>query len=47
LPKLQTAGRLEDLDTFIAGAPPVRTLVGFAVTSQFGKALRGQSVAVD
>ena len=41
LPKMQTVGKLDDLDEFIGGAAPVRTLLGFAATDVFGKALEG------
>jgi tetratricopeptide (TPR) repeat protein len=41
LPKLPTAGKIEDLDEFFAGAAPVRSLVGFSVSPQFGRALEG------
>ena len=41
LPKMQTVGRIDDPDDFIAGAAPVRSLLGFAVTQAFGKALAG------
>jgi hypothetical protein len=42
LPKMQTVGKVEDIDDFIGGAPPVRTLLGFAATDAFGKALAGE-----
>ena len=32
-------------ERFIAGAPPVRSLLGFAVTALFGKLLRGNAKA--
>ena len=38
LPRLQSAGRIEDLDTFIGEAGPVRSLVAFSVTPKFEKA---------
>ncbi|MSP61341.1 MAG: hypothetical protein EXR72_13550 [Myxococcales bacterium] len=37
LPKLQTVGKIDDLDDFIGGVPAVRTLLGFAATDHFGK----------
>jgi len=40
LPRMQTVGRIEDLDEFIAATPPVRALLAFAVTPQFGELLR-------
>ena len=39
LPKMPTAGRLDDLEDFFANAAPVRSLVSFAASSQFAKAL--------
>ncbi len=42
LPKMQTVGRIDDLDEFIAGAPPVRALLGFAVSPLFGRLLHGE-----
>jgi hypothetical protein len=30
---------MEDLEEFIGGAPPVRTLLGFAATDAFGAAV--------
>ena len=42
LPKMQTVGRIDDLDEFIAGAPPVRSLLGFAVSPLFGRLLHGE-----
>jgi tetratricopeptide (TPR) repeat protein len=41
LPKMQTVGKLDDLDDFIDHVPPVRSLLGFAVTPAFGQALKG------
>src|SRR5205823_12042629 len=43
LPKLQTVGKIDDLDEFIATCAPVRGLLGFAVTPLFGKLLHGQA----
>jgi hypothetical protein len=43
LPKMQTVGRIDDLDEFIAQAAPVRALLGFAVTPLFGKLLHGHA----
>ena len=39
LPKMPTAGRLEDLDDFFTRTGPVRALVSFAASSQFKRAL--------
>ncbi len=39
LPKLPSAGRIDDLEEFLAGAAPVRGLVAFAASSQFARAL--------
>jgi hypothetical protein len=39
LPRLQTVGRIDDLDEFIAATPPVRALAEFAVTASFGALL--------
>ena len=41
LPRLQTVGRIDDLDEFVAGTPPVRELVIYAVSPRFGKLLHG------
>jgi tetratricopeptide (TPR) repeat protein len=41
LPKMPTGGPLSDMDTFIAGAPPVKTLISFAASVEFGRALNG------
>jgi hypothetical protein len=39
LPKLPSAGKLEDLDDFFGGAAPARALLGFSVSPRFGRAL--------
>jgi tetratricopeptide (TPR) repeat protein len=39
LPKLPSAGKIDDLEEFLAGASPVRALVSFAASSQFARAL--------
>jgi hypothetical protein len=39
LPKMQTVGKMDDLEEFIGGAPPVRSLLGFAATDAFGAAV--------
>ncbi len=39
LPKMPTAGRMEDLDDFLMNTGPVRGLVSFAASSQFKRAL--------
>jgi len=41
LPKLPTAGKVEDLDEFFASAAPARGLVAFASSPRFGRALEG------
>ena len=41
LPKMPTVGKIEDLDEFIGGAPPVRSLISFAASDAFGKAIAG------
>ncbi len=41
LPKLPTAGKVEDLDDFFASTPPARGLVSFASSPRFGRALEG------
>ena len=41
LPKMQTVGKIEDLDEFIGGALPVRALISFAASDAFGRALAG------
>jgi hypothetical protein len=37
--RLPSAGKMEELDEFFAGAPAARALVGFAASSIFGRAL--------
>jgi hypothetical protein len=39
LPKLQMSGKLHELEEFLAQAPPVLSLLAFAATPAFGKAL--------
>ena len=39
LPKLPSAGKLDDLEDFLAGAAPLRALFSFAASSQFARAL--------
>ena len=39
LPKMPTAGRIDDLDDFLGNATPIRLLVAFAASSQFARAL--------
>jgi hypothetical protein len=38
-PKLPTAGRIEDLDTFVAASPTVRNAIAFAASPGFGALL--------
>ena len=41
LPKMPTGGPLTDMDTFISGAPPVKTLISYAASVEFGRVLNG------
>jgi tetratricopeptide (TPR) repeat protein len=41
LPKMQSVGRVDDLEEFMVGAPPVRALLRFAATAGFGRLLPG------
>ncbi len=41
LPKMPTAGRMDDLDDFLTNAAPIRQLVAFAASSQFARAFGG------
>jgi tetratricopeptide (TPR) repeat protein len=41
LPKMPTGGPLSDMDTFISGSPPVKTLISYAASVEFGRALNG------
>ena len=43
LPKMQTVGRIDDLDEFIGSVPPVRQLLQFAVSPLFGQLLHGET----
>jgi hypothetical protein len=38
-PKLPTAGKMEDLDAFIAASPTVRQAIAFAASPRFGGVL--------
>jgi hypothetical protein len=37
--KMPTVGKLDDLDAFIAGAPPVQSLLSFAASDAYGRVL--------
>ena len=41
LPKMPAGGPLSEMDTFISGAPPVKTLISFAASVEFGRVLNG------
>jgi tetratricopeptide (TPR) repeat protein len=39
LPKMPSGGPLADMDTFIAGTPPLKALIGFAASAEFADLL--------